>query len=183
MNPRHPPGRTTVYGYLAYALPNLLIPCQGSAIPSIAFWSPSSSLARLRPQRGCIEGSFCSAPPEERLATELSIKMSILRLFFPLGDESLRLRNIPASSLPKPVPKVVKRGQVPRLDKNHAVIRGAPDMRVLPHDSHVLPYALLETLPLSLRLLLVRLRQRPNTVEDQEREYQTVTPWPALGQA
>ena len=100
----------------------------------------------------------------------------MLRLLFPLGDERLRLRNIPASSLAEPMPEVVKRGQVPRLDENHAVIRGSPDMRVLPYDSHVFPYALLEPLPLSLRLLLVRLRQRPYTVEDQEREYQTVTP-------
>ena len=102
--------------------------------------------------------------------------MSVIRLFFPLGDERLRLRNIPTRSFPKPVPEVVKRGQVSGLDENHAVVRGAPDMRVLSNDGHVLSYALLETYPLSLCLLLVRLSQGPYTVEDQECEYQTVTP-------
>ena len=102
--------------------------------------------------------------------------MSVIRLFFPLGDERLRLRNIPTRSFPKPVPEVVKRGQVSGLDENHAVVRGSPDMRVLPYDGHVFPYALLETFPFRLRFLLVRLCQGSYTVEDQEREYQTVTP-------
>lgn len=102
-------------------------------------------------------------------------------LFFSLGYERLRLRNIPARRLPEPMPEIMKRPQVTRLHQNHTIIRRTPNMRILTHNSHVLRQSFLEPFPVNLRLLLVQLRQGPNTVEDQEREYQTRNTPPARG--
>ena len=53
-------------------------------------------------------------------------------------------------------------------------------MGILADNSHILRQLLLETLPLQLSLPLISLSQRPNPIEYQECEYQTVAPDPPL---
>jgi len=74
------------------------------------------------------------------------------------------------------VPEIVEGGEIPGFDCDHSVVRGAPDVGVFSDDLYLLGKVLLELFPASGRFLLVSLGQGSYPVEDQECEYQRITP-------
>ncbi len=74
------------------------------------------------------------------------------------------------------MPEVVEGGEVPGFDEDHAVVGGAPDMGVFGYYGYVFGEFLLELVPARCCFLLVGLCEWSYAVEDEEREYQTVTP-------
>ena len=103
-------------------------------------------------------------PTERRGSEILGIKLSRKTrdgsrlVFFFLGDVRSRLRHVPSCRLSEAVPKVVERGQVARLDEDHAVVGCSPDMGILCYYGKLLGQCLLEPRPVGCRFLLIRFR-------------------------
>jgi len=98
-----------------------------------------------------------------------------LRLFF-LSDVRPSFRDIPSGCFAEPMPEIVEGGEIPGFDRDHSVVCGAPDMGVFCDYLHVFGQVLLELFPASSRLLLVSFGQGSYAIEDQECEYQRITP-------
>ena len=74
------------------------------------------------------------------------------------------------------MPEIVERGEITRFHSDHSVVRCAPYVGVFSNDLDILRQVLLELFPACGRLLLISLCQGSYAIEDEEREYQRITP-------
>ncbi len=95
---------------------------------------------------------------------------------FLLSDVRPGFRDIPSGRFTEPMPEIVEGGEISGFDRDHSVVCGAPYVGVFSNDLDILGQVLLELFPTGGRFLLVRFCQGSYPVEDQECEYQRITP-------